>query len=89
MIIFQILHVYAISINQCTMKIQLHVCLFGIFPPTTEFLTSMKMSSLPVKGCKFVDLCSSLMALSSQGSFTCHTYCDTGHPFIMVISKDQ
>ena len=22
--------------------------------------------------------------LSSEGSLACHTYCDTGHPFIMV-----
>ena len=26
--------------------------------------------------------------LSSEGSLACHTYCDTGRPFIMVISKD-
>ena len=26
--------------------------------------------------------------LNSEGSFTCHIYCDTGKPFIMVISKD-
>ena len=26
--------------------------------------------------------------LSSEGSSACHTYCDTGHPFIMVISED-
>ena len=25
---------------------------------------------------------------SSEGSLACHTYCDTGHTFIMVISKD-
>ena len=25
---------------------------------------------------------------SSEGSLTCHTYCDTGLPFIMVISED-
>ena len=27
--------------------------------------------------------------LSSEGSLACHTYCDTGHPFIMVISEDH
>ena len=27
-------------------------------------------------------------SLSSEGSFACHTECDTGHPFIMVISED-
>ena len=26
--------------------------------------------------------------LSNEGSLACHTYCDTGHPFIMVISED-
>ena len=26
--------------------------------------------------------------LSSEGSLTCHTWCDTGLPFIMVISED-
>ena len=26
--------------------------------------------------------------LSSKGSLECHTYCDTGHPFIMVIFED-
>ena len=26
--------------------------------------------------------------LSSEGSIACHTYCDTGLPFIMVISED-
>ena len=25
---------------------------------------------------------------SSEGSLACHTNCDTGHPFIMVISED-
>ena len=29
-----------------------------------------------------------LWQLSSEGSLTCHTHCDTGLPFIMVISKD-
>ena len=26
--------------------------------------------------------------LSSEGSLACQTYCETGHPFIMVISED-
>ena len=26
--------------------------------------------------------------LSSEGSLACHTYFDTGHPFIIVISED-
>ena len=27
--------------------------------------------------------------LSSEGSLACLTYCDTGHPYIMVISDDR
>ena len=27
-------------------------------------------------------------SLSSEGSLACHTYCDTGHPFIMAIFED-
>ena len=27
-----------------------------------------------------------LWPLNSEGSLACYTYCDTGHPFIMVIS---
>ena len=26
--------------------------------------------------------------LSTDGSLACHTYCETGHPFIMVIPED-
>ena len=26
---------------------------------------------------------------SSEGSLACYSYCDTEHPFFMVISKDQ
>ena len=26
--------------------------------------------------------------MNSEGSLACHTYCDTGHPFKMVISED-
>ena len=29
-----------------------------------------------------------LLPLSSEGSLARHTYCDTGYPFIMVISED-
>ena len=29
-----------------------------------------------------------LRPLSSEGSLACDIYCDTGHPFIMVISEE-
>lgn len=37
------------------------------------------------------DLCSAIMTinLSIVGSLACHTYCETGHPFVMIVSKDS
>ena len=29
-----------------------------------------------------LDLCLALTAFSSEGTFTCHNYCDTGPPFL-------
>ena len=29
------------------------------------------------------------LSLSNEESLPCHIYCDTGHPFIMVISEDN
>ena len=58
-------------------------CLFGIFRPTWDFLTHMETSPLLVRA----DARHS-SPLSSEGSLACKTYCDTGHPFIMVISED-
>ena len=59
------------------------VCLIKVYRPTREFFTHLKTSLLPVKGCRFWP-----MTLSSEGSLTCHAYCDTGHLFVMVISYD-
>jgi hypothetical protein len=39
-------------------------------------------------GAANLDLCLALMAFSSEGSFTCHTYCDTGPPFLRSYPKD-
>ena len=69
--------------------------LFGFFSPTREFFTHLMTSPLMVKGCKFRLMLGThghwavrVLWLSSEGSLMCHTYCDTGQPFLMVISKD-
>ena len=64
------------------------VCLFGFFPLTWEFFTHMETSTLPVKGFKFLTYAWQSLPLSSEGSLACNTYCDTRHPFKMVISED-
>ena len=56
-------------------------CLFvRVSRPTREFLIYMETSPLSVKGSKFWPM------LCTNGHWagvfvTCHTYCDTGHPF--------
>ena len=61
-------------------------CLFGFFRPTPECFTHMETSPLPVSDWTFLPLHS--WPISSEGSLACHTYKNTGHPFIMVISGD-
>ena len=57
--------------------------LFGVYRPTREFFTYMETSPLPAKGCK----CWSM--LGTHGHWVaCHTYCETGHPFVLVIAED-
>ena len=44
--------------------------------------THMETSPLPVNGFKILTDTRRSWPLSSEGSLACHTYCDTGHPFI-------
>ena len=40
------------------------------------------------EGLKILAYARNSWSLSSEGALTCHTYCDTGHRFKMVISED-
>ena len=70
------------------------VCL-EFFVPLENFSLIWRRHHYRWRSAKF-DQCSALMIwydmhswpLSSEGSLACHTYWDTGHPFIMVISED-
>ena len=66
-----------------------HVCLFGVLRPTQEFFTHIGTSLLSLKGFKFWPI------LGTHGHWAVrvlklayHTYCDMGHPLIMIISED-
>ena len=67
----------------------LFVCLFGVFRPTREFFTYMETSPWPVKGLQILTYPLHSWQLSSKVSLAYHTYCDTGHTFIMAIPKDS
>ena len=61
----------------------------GFFVPL-EFFTHMDYRdvTLAMKSCKFWSMLGIYSwPLSSEGSLACHVFCDTGHPFIMVISE--
>ena len=63
------------------------VCLFiWGFTSLSRMFHSYGDITINDEGASNYDLYSAHMA--SEGSLAWHTYCDTGHPFIMVISED-
>jgi hypothetical protein len=63
------------------------VCLFVCFEAHEQFFSYLVTVTITGDGAAKLDLCLALTAFSSEGSFTCHTYCDTGPPFFKVISE--
>ena len=59
-----------------------------VFRPNREFFTHTETSPLPVKGLQILTYAEHSWPLSCEGSLACHTFCDTGHLFIMVIFED-
>ena len=62
-------------------------CLF--FRPTREFFTHL-IGDVTIAGeeLQIFTYARHLWPLSSEVSLPCHIYCDTGHPFIMVIDEN-
>ena len=74
--------VFCYTCLDCFLYNSIH-SLFGVYRPTWEFFTYMETSPLPAKGWK----CWSM--LGTHGHWVaCHTYCETGHPFVLVIAED-
>ena len=67
----------------------LFVCLFVCwFFPLENFSLIWRRHHYRWRAANF-DQCSAYMAIEQWGVFLrCHTYCDSGHPFIMVISDN-
>jgi hypothetical protein len=61
------------------------ICLFVCFEPHEQFFSYLAAITIAGDRAANLDLC---LALSSEGSFTCHTYCDTGPPFLWSYPKD-
>ena len=56
-----------------------------VLSSTREFFTHIETSTITGEGLQILINDRHLWPLSSEGSLACHTYCDTGHPFIMVL----
>jgi hypothetical protein len=63
-------------------------CLFVCFESHKQFLSYLATVTIAGDRAANLDLCLALTAFSSEGSFTCHTYCDTGHLFLRSYPKD-
>ena len=54
----------------------------------SNVLNSFGDVTIAGEGLQILTYARHLWPLSSKGSYACHTCCDTGHPFMMVISED-
>ena len=67
----------------------LFVCLFfWHFSSHSRIFHSYGDINMTGEGLQILTYAQHLLLLISEGSLTCHTYCDTGNPFIIVISEN-
>ena len=66
---------------------RLFVCLF-VCSTHSRIFHSFGDATITGEGLQILTHARHLRPLSSEGSLACSTCCDTGHPFIMVISED-
>jgi hypothetical protein len=65
------------------------VCLFVCLQPHEQFFSYLAAVTITGDRAANLDLCSTLMTFSSEGSFMCHIYCDMGPQFIWSHPKDR
>jgi hypothetical protein len=84
--------------NYCSLffkGINLFFCWWKYPPPPQMFVCFEQffsyLATVTIAGDRAanLDLCLALTAFSSDSSFTCHTYCDTGPPFLRSYPKDR
>ena len=63
-------------------------CLFRGILSHSRILNSYGDVTITSEGLQILTFARQSWSLSSEGSLACHTYCDKGHPFIMVISEE-
>jgi hypothetical protein len=66
---------------------KLFVCLIN-FESHEQFFSYLATVTIAGDRAVNLDICLALTAFSDEGSFTCHTYCDTGPLFLRSFPKD-
>ena len=64
------------------------VCLFGVFSSQSRIFHPFGDNTINGEGLQILTYARHSWPVSSEGSLVCQTYCDTGHPFIMLTSED-
>ena len=64
------------------------MCLFFSLSSHPRLFHSYGDVTIACEGLQILNYTRHSWPLSREGSFKCHTHCDTGLPFIMVISED-
>ena len=59
------------------------------FSPAQGYFTYIETSPIAGEGLQILTYTRHLWPLSSEGSLTCHTHCDTGHRFLLSQSERQ
>jgi hypothetical protein len=62
--------------------------LFVCFESHEQYLSYLATVTITGGRAPNLDQCLALTAFSSEGSFTCHAYCETGPPFLRPYPKD-
>jgi hypothetical protein len=63
--------------------------LFVCFESHEQFFSYLATVTITGDRAANLDLCLALTDFNSEGSFTCHTHCDTELPFLRSYPKDQ
>jgi hypothetical protein len=71
-----------------TVAIMTLFALFICFESHEQFFSYLATVTIAGDRVANLDLCLALTAFSSEGSFTCHTYCNTKPPFLRSYPKD-
>jgi hypothetical protein len=79
------LHVESIYCISLLLLLLLFVC----FESQGQFFSYLAAVTITGDKAANLDLCLALTAFSSEGSVMCHTYCDTGLPFLRSYPKDR